>query len=148
VPDAASILLEDTSFTGGYRNRGASIYGGRTATWVYGQNSGYSRMVASFALGQSVTGQARLTIEGMDSEDTAKTPMRVAINDVTIFEGRNPLPNDDLPLQSGRWSSMDIAFSAELLHPGSNSVTITNLGAGGVGLPPFVAVDYAVIHLP
>ena len=146
--DEVAIRMEDTAFGGGYRNRGASVYGGRTATWVYGQSSGHSQMAATFSLAAPGMGTASLTIEGMDSEDAAKTPIRIAINGVTLFEGASPFPNDDIPLQSGRWSPASFFFDASLLAAGSNTITITNLAGGGVGLPPFVALDYAVVRLP
>ncbi len=143
-----AIRLEDTVFTGGWRNRGASTYGGRTATWVYGQGSGYSSMSATFTAQFVNSGPATLTIEGMDSEDTAKTAMRISINGATIFDGASPFPNDDQPLQSGRWANFNFTFDSALLRLGSNTVTITNLSLGPKGLPPFVALDYAVVRLP
>jgi predicted Ser/Thr protein kinase len=146
-PVGGTTRLEDTSFSGGWRNRGASIYGGRSATWVYGQGSGYATMTASFVANRS-SGTATLRIVGMDSEDGAKTPMRVTINDVVIFEGSNPLPNDDLPLESGRWDVLELGFDAALLQDGTNTVALTNLGNGSVGLPPFIALDYAEVEVP
>jgi hypothetical protein len=89
-----------------------------------------------------------LLIEGMDSEDAAKTTMRIAINGAVLFEGASPFPNDDIPLQSGRWSTHRLTFNSSLLRAGANTLTVTNLAPGPVGLPPFVAVDYAVVQLP
>jgi hypothetical protein len=144
----AVLRLEDSAFTGGFRNKGASVYGGRTATWVYGQGSGYSSMAATFIVDQAAPGVARLTIEGMDSEDRAKSPLRIGINGITLFEGASPFPNDDLPLDTGRWAALPLEFDAASLRPGVNTITITNLSQGTVGLPPFVALDYVVIELP
>lgn len=148
VAARGSIRLEDTAWSGGWRNRGSSMYGGRSATWVYGQGSGYSSMTASFESGTSTVGTAVLVIEGMDSEDAAKTPMRVTVNGTVIFEGRNPLPNDDAPLASGRWDQLTLPFDSSLLQAGTNTVAIINLGTGAVGLPPFIALDYAIVQLP
>lgn len=143
-----ALRLEDTDFVGGFRNSGASVYGGRSATWVYGQGSGYSSMAAMFSIGQVVPGLAHVTIEGMDSEDPAKTPLRVEINGVVLFEGASPFPNDDLPLETGRWAALVLDFDAASLRSGVNTLTITNLKQGRRGLPPFVALDYAVVTLP
>ena len=148
IAPGEAVRLEDTAFVGGFRNRGASVYGGRTATWVYGQGSGYSSMSATFRLDQAPSGVARLTIEGMDSEDAARTPLQVTVNGVGLFEGASPFPNDDLPLESGRWDALTLDLDPSILAAGSNTIIITNLGRGGVGLPPFVAVDYAIITLP
>jgi hypothetical protein len=142
------VRLEDTSFDGGWRNRGASVYGGRTATWVYGQGSGYSTMTATFNSDAPAGGTATLTIEGMDSEDSTKTPMRVTVNGVTLFEGPNPLPNDDIPLATGNWGELTLQFDAAILHAGANSISITNLARGSVNRPPFIALDYALVQLP
>lgn len=144
----SALRLEDTNFTGGFRNRGASIYGGRTATWIYGQGSGFSEMSASFTVTGPLNGIATLTIEGMDSEDAAKTPIRIVVDGVTLLEALSPFPNDDQPLQTGRWASYSWSFDSSILRAGANTVTITNLAGGSKGLPPFVAVDYAVIRLP
>lgn len=149
VPGSRTVIrLEDTEWSGGFRNRGASIYGGRTATWVYGQGSGYSTMTAKFDLATAPAGASTLMIEGMDSEDSAKSLVRVLVNNVAIFEGHNPLPNDDMPLETGRWASWSLNIDAALIHPGVNTISIVNLSPGGVGLPPFVAIDYAVLQLP
>ncbi len=148
VPVAGTLRLEDTDFSGGWRNRGASIYGGRTATWVYGQGSGYDTMRASFQASTNPGATAVLRITGMDSEDRAKTPMRVTLNGTVLFEGNNPLPNDDIPLDSGRWDELVLRFDAGVLRDGANTVAITNLKNGAVGGSPFVAVDYVVVELP
>lgn len=142
------LRLDDTDFVGGFRNSGGSVYGGRTATWAYGQGSGFSSMAATFSVGQVTPGLAHVTIEGMDSEDPAKTPLRVEINGVVLFEGASPFPNDDLPLETGRWAAFELDFDAASLRSGVNTLTITNLKQGTRGLPPFVALDYAVITLP
>jgi hypothetical protein len=65
-----------------------------------------------------------------------------------LFEGASPFPNDDMPLESGRWATLTLDLDAGILAAGSNTIVITNLSRGGVGLPPFVAVDYAIITLP
>ena len=147
----ATIVLEDSAFRGGWRNRGASVYGGRTATWVYGQDSNNSSMSARFRVRWSdaapKSGQADLTIEGMDSEDASKTTMRIAVNGTTIFENPCPFPKADRP-NSGNWGSVDFPFDASLLRSGTNTVTITNLDPGVKNQPPYIAVDYAVIRLP
>jgi hypothetical protein len=105
-------------------------------------------MTAIFNSGAPTSGTATLTIEGMDAEDSAKTPMRVTVNGVTLFQGTDPLPNDDMPLATGNWGAMTLQFDAAILHAGTNSVSITNLAPGHVGLPPFIALDYAVVQFP
>jgi hypothetical protein len=105
-------------------------------------------MSATFSYSGRGNGTATLTIEGMDSEDAVKTPIRIALNGVMLFQNASPFPNDDRPLQSGRWSSITLPFDASILRQGANTLTIVNLAPGSKGLPPFVAVDYAVVRLP
>ncbi len=142
------VRLEDRAWAGGWRNSGASVYGGRTATWVYGSGTQYSRMTAQFNLAAVAGGQAELQVEGMDSEDAAKTQIVIAVNDQQIFRGSNPLPNDDLPLDSGTWTVARFPFDAGLLRAGANRITITNSGGGAFGRPPFFMLDYAELVLP
>jgi hypothetical protein len=140
------IVLEDTAWQGGYRRAsGNNSYGGRSAAWIYGSSTQFSSMSASFNLTQQSGGTAKLSIEGMDSEGAAKTPIQIRINGTEIFNGPNPLPDDDLPLDSGTWSTYTWRFDAALLKPGTNTITISNLAPGAFSRPPFFMLDYAQI---
>ncbi len=144
-----TVRLEDYNWSGGYGSAdNRRSYGGRTATWVYGQTTQYNTMQASVELVGEPSGVAALVIEGMDSEDRAKTVISIAINGQEIFRGENPLPNDDLPLASGRWASETFRFDATLLRSGRNELSIRNLSNGQVGLPPFFMLDYADLTYP
>ncbi len=131
---------------GSYRRAsGNTVYGGRTATWIYGTTTQYSTMQATFRVDQQPVGTAELSVEGMDSEGRAKTPIRITVNGVQIFQGANPLPDDDLPLESGTWDTATWGFDAALLRPGENRITISNEAPGEFSRPPFFMLDYAVI---
>jgi eukaryotic-like serine/threonine-protein kinase len=150
-PEPEVLRLEDPAWQGAYRRgSGNTFYGGRSAAWIYGTNSGYSTMQAVFDLGSPpAPGQAVLRIEGMDSEDEPKTPISIRVNDVEIFNGPNPLPNDQLPIDVGLWGSYDWPFDSALLRPGQNVVSISVLVEGAVGRPPWFMLDYAdVIYQP
>ncbi|HEX6290348.1 MAG TPA: hypothetical protein VFZ66_14235 [Herpetosiphonaceae bacterium] len=141
---AAPLLLEDTAWQGGYRRAsGNSVYGGRTATWIYGSSTQYNTMQAIFELTVQPGGMAELSIEGMDSEGAAKTPIRISVNNTEIFNGPNPLPDDDLPLDTGTWATYTWRFDAVLLRPGRNVIGISNLAPGAFSRPPFFMLDYA-----
>lgn len=140
-----AIRLEDTAWSGGWRNRGASIYGGRTATWIYGAGTDWSRMEARFDLAAAVGGTAHLVVEGMDDELGAKIEIEISVNGTPIFAGADPLPNDDMPLDSGTWATRDFPFDAALLVAGSNQVAIRARTPGTFGRPPFFMLDYADI---
>ncbi len=139
-----TLLLEDTDWSGGYASSGGSnSYGGRTATWIYGTASDYSRMRASFAVAGQPAGEALLRIEGMDSEGPARTPISISVNGAEIYRGPNPLPDDDFAYETGTWASETWSFDAGLLRPGVNEIAVSNLDEGAFGGPPFFMLDYA-----
>lgn len=141
------VRIEDTEWQGSYRRaNGPTTYGGRSATWIYGTTTDYATMRAEFQVRAQPAGEALLVIEGMDSEDRAKTPIQIKINETEIFNGANPLPNDDLPFDTGTWASYTWRFDAALLHVGANTVTISNLAPGQFSRPPFFMLDYAEIQ--
>jgi hypothetical protein len=141
--DVVTIALEDTDWQGGYRRPAGQTYGGRTATWIYGSSTEYSVMRARFALADQFVGTVTLTIEGMDSEGRTKTPIQVLVNSAEIYNGPNPLPDDDQPLETGTWASQSWTFDAALLHAGQNEISISNLAEGAFSRPPFFMLDYA-----
>jgi len=143
--DGATVVrLDDASWSGGYGlSRGSSRYGGRTATWIYGATTAYSAMRALFEVQGQPEGEVELRIEGMDSEGRSRTPISISVNDAEIYSGPNPLPDDDLPLETGTWASETWRFDAALLRPGPNQITIRNLAPGAFGGPPFFMLDYA-----
>lgn len=142
----ATITLEDTAWLGGYRRSPTQTYGGRSATWIYGSDTDTSVMQAVFTLDAQPIGSVVLRIEGMDSEDRLKTPISISVNGTPIYTGDNPLPDDDVPLETGTWASHDFSFDAGLLQAGSNEIRIRNTAKGAFGLPPFFMLDHAEIH--
>ena len=140
------IRVEDVGWSGGYSfSQGARGYGGRTATWIYSASTEHSRMEAGFSIDGRPEGEALLRIEGMDSEGPAKTRISILLNNIEIFQGPNPLPDDDFAPETGTWTSVVWAFDAALLRPGTNTITIQNLSSGVFGQPPFFMLDYADI---
>lgn len=136
--------LDDTAWRGSYRRAGGNtVYGGRTATWIYGTMTEYSTMQATFNVTGQPMGTVELSVEGMDSEDTPKTLIRITVNGQSIFEGANPLPNDDQPLESGTWATYTWEFDSSLLRSGENVIAISNLAPGQFSRPPFFMLDYA-----
>lgn len=141
-----TIRLDDDVWQGSYRrSTGPTVYGGRSATWIYGTGTQYSTMQAQFEVAGQPAGTAELRIEGMDSEGPAKTSIQITINGQPIFEGPNPLPDDDQPLATGTWATTRWPFAAALLRPGSNVVRVVNLSPGQFSRPPFFMLDYAEI---
>lgn len=140
-----AVTLEDTAWEGGYR-RSDGVYAGRSATWVYAAGTGYDSMRAEFSLPQAPGGSAELLIEGMDSEGPRKTEIVIAVNGQTIYNGPNPLPDDDFVAETGTWASHSFIFDAAILRAGANELLISNRSPGQFGQPPFFMLDYAVIR--
>lgn len=144
------VRLEDTDFSGGFTNRNGR-YKGVTAQWVYSQQTDYSEMEAEFdiegePIGTGEANQAILSIRGMDSENPPKTQIRIEVNGDTVYEGPNPLPDDNFNPNRGNWGEYRFSFDADLLQEGGNTLTITNLEReGGFGMPPFFMLDYALV---
>jgi eukaryotic-like serine/threonine-protein kinase len=145
-PTANSVTLEDNAFVGGFTNPGG--YHNRTAQWVYGQGTDYSSMTASFNVRETPRGPGELTIVGIDSEDEPKTPMRLMVNGYVLYEGPNPLPNDD---QSGRegpgnWGTYTWRLPPNLLVEGDNSISIINLDPSDqINYPIFIMIDTVTV---
>ncbi len=140
---ATTLRLEDTVWSGGWRNSGGSVYGGRTATWIYGRDTAYHTMQTTFELATAPRNPAQLAVEGMDDENGAKADIEITVNGAPIYGGPNPLPNDDPPLESGTWATYLFPFDAALLRSGTNTITIRNRSPGAFGRPPFFMLDFA-----
>lgn len=140
------VYLEDTDWQGSYRRvNGPTVYGGRTATWIYGTSTQYNKMRTTFNVTSKPTSIATLNIEGMDAEGSRKTHISIEINGIEIYNGPNPLPDDDYQLDTGTWETRSWQFDTALLRMGQNEITISNLSEGNFSLPPWFMLDYAEI---
>ncbi|HUP27023.1 MAG TPA: protein kinase, partial [Chloroflexia bacterium] len=136
-----NVTLQDSAFRGGY----SGVYHGVSAAWIYGTGTRNSTMSARFNV-QGRPGAGRLTIRGVDSEGAAKMPIMITINDVVLYQGEDPLPNDfaNAGKGPGNWGLDTWDIPAGMLKPGNNTLTISNLSPSGcVTCPAFVMVDYA-----
>ena len=144
------VRIQDDVFLGDYNGAGSGTYHGRTATWIYGQGTPYHTMTATFDLGQTgrATGQATLRIVGLEGSEAGKQRIAIVLNGTTIYEGRDPLPNDfgTGPSGPGNWGSASFEFKASLLQR-TNLLSITNLTqADCTTCPDFVLIDYVVVE--
>jgi len=94
---------------------------------------------------QPIGSDAQICIEGMDSEGSHKTQIRMSINGTVIYTGENRLPDDDYNLETGTWAIYCWPFDAQLLKIGKNEVAISNQEVGSYSLPPWFMLDYADI---
>jgi SH3-like domain-containing protein len=144
------VTLDDDRFVGGCAEgcRAVREYNGSTATWIYGGNR-YTTMAATFDITSAPSGGATLTIRGLDSEGSDKTPLRILVNNYIVYDGNSPFPDDDVEGPGGppTWGSSVWSFDASILREGQNSVAIYNLSSTGkVGKPPFFMLDYAEVE--
>jgi hypothetical protein len=105
-------------------------------------------MSAVFNVDNPPAGLAHLTLVGIDSEDSALTPVRITLNGTMIYEGQDPLPNDNRsgPNGPGNWGTATLDIPAGALQAGDNTLSITNLDPSDkINYPIFVMLDYAVI---
>ncbi|MEO8288564.1 MAG: protein kinase [Chloroflexota bacterium] len=141
-----SVTFDAYDFHGGYTN--AAGYHGRTAQWVYGLGTAYSSMSVGFTVDEKPNGPGTLNIVGIDSEDEAKTPVRISVNNSVIYEGPNPLPNDNTSGSAGpgNWGTVTFRLNPKILKQGENTITITNLDPSDkVNYPLFVMIDSVTI---
>jgi serine/threonine-protein kinase len=141
------VTLDDSAFVGGYTNDGG-LYHGRTAHWVYGQGTAYSSMSASFTVKKKPNGPAKITIVGLDAEDEPKSHVRIVLNNKLIYDGPDPLPNDDTSGVNGpgNWGDATFDIPNKTLQDGLNVLTITNLDPSDkINYPIFVMVDYVTL---
>ena len=144
------VRLSDELFVGDYDGRGSGSYDGRTVSWVYGQGTPYHTMSADFRLPRrgELGRRASLVIVGIDGGDEGKSRIAIAINGVTVYEGRNPLPDDEggddaEPIE---WGRAVFRVPGEILRR-NNTISISNLEPAGCTLcPTFVMLDYAVLE--
>jgi hypothetical protein len=147
ITAARPIRIDDAAWSGGYGGDGDSwTYGGRTAVVAYGQGSGLSTISARFSLAAIPGAPVALTLDGMDSEGPAKTEIVVAVNGITIYNGANPLPDDDYNLDTGTWADHSFPLDPGLLRIGENTLSITNSSPGNFSEPPFIIIDYATLE--
>src|SRR2546430_15447977 len=106
-------------------------------------------MTAAFIIDGKPHGSATLTLVGLDSEDSKKTPMRLTLNDAVLYQGADPLPNDadSGPGGSGSWAEATWRVPSQVLQDGLNTFSITNLDPSDkVDFPIFIMIDSATFR--
>lgn len=145
--------IEDDQFTGG-PPLGKNEYRGKSAIVVYGQRSKYHAITARFfqptdAKRPPPKVPVTLTIQGVDSEDQSKTPLRIKLeNNLGTWETLELDPlNNDFPLRTSTNPNANWDTHSWALGPGKiadeNVLTIENLDPNGADDDPvFFALDW------
>jgi hypothetical protein len=74
--------------------------------------------------------------------------MRVTLNDSVLYEGPNPLPNDNNsgPFGEGNWDWASMRIPNKVLREGENTLTITNLDPSNqINYPIFIMIDQVAL---
>jgi hypothetical protein len=145
--EAVSLEVPDSAFVGNYDGRGSGRYRGRSVAWVYGQGTAYHTMTASFRLERrgEIGRRASLVLVGLDGGSPGKSRIAIVLNGVTIYRGRNPLPDDMCcdGSASVEWGRARFRVPGDVLRR-RNELSITNLEPSDCTLcPEFVMVDFA-----
>ncbi len=106
-----------------------------------GQMTEFSKLEASFNLGESVADAAHLLIEGQDSDKlwSEPVPLRVRLNDQVLFEDTNPFPKRG-------WGMLKVSLPAGVLQPTDNVLTIENLAASDSLISSWVMISQITIE--
>lgn len=108
-------------FSGG---RGPQIYGyqcpPREAVWIYGAPTGENQLRARFKLDTAPPDDLKLVLEAQDQDKPEVTLIRIALNGVELFRGRNGF------VKNG-WSRQEYPIPAGALKAGENELLIENL---------------------
>ncbi len=118
-----------------------SVYGyflrNRHVNYVYAEPTGKNVMSVAFYLDAAPAKGGVLRLTALDGDIGRKSRVRIAINDVVVFEGQTPFGYRDFET-----NLFDVPPSA--LKAGANTLTITNLeDEGTLGMPPWFMVSEA-----
>jgi hypothetical protein len=135
---------------GGYF-RADSGFLGRPWVAVYGAQSGRGRIALSFELDVAPSGEATLTITGINDEWASPNPMVVEVNGVVIYDGPCPFPSWDGAGngQNAVWGTVSWTVPAGTLREGGNEIAISNLTQSSAwNSPPYIDISETVLVIP
>lgn len=126
----------------------ASIYG-RPAAALYGQQTGMGTASISIELSDVPTGDAILTLVGLDDDAPTKTQIALTINQTPVYTGDAWFADWGGKTGEGNWTTVQITIPRGMLGGGVNSITISNTSATGhEGEAPYIVLGAAQILLP
>lgn len=115
----ATVLLEDSMWTGGSAHGPAVLAGTRSVIWLAND----SAISATFAIEGRPFGEARLLLTALDSAG-GRTPFMIRINDVAIAPAPLRLAGSAHALPGPGWYTAEWHVPARLLRTGINRMTL------------------------
>ena len=133
---------------GGYFQSSGQPYG-RPWVAVYGALSEYPRALLSFTIDATPSGEATLSISGLDDELGTLNPVTLEVNGERIYEGPSPFANWNGSTQNvdAAWTTVPFTIPSGVLQPGPNEIAFANLSpVASFNAPPYVLVADAVLE--
>ncbi|MEA2597912.1 MAG: hypothetical protein QOF01_4381, partial [Thermomicrobiales bacterium] len=138
-----SLSFGPNQWQGGFY-RGDNGFLGRPWVAIYGAQSGMGRATLTVSLDADPTGEATLTITGLDDEWDGNNPILIEVNGVEIFNGLSPFPTWDGvgDGESAAWTSVAFTVPAGTLRAGTNEIAFSNLAqSANFNSPPWVNIS-------
>jgi hypothetical protein len=137
------------AWAGGY-HRGDSGFLGRPWVAIYGAQSGKGTITLSFSLDVEPTGDATLTVTGINDEWASPNPMVVTVNGVEIYNGPCPFPawNGQGNGADAEWGTSSWTVPAGVLRAGNNEISISNLTpSSNFNSPPYIDISTTTLEI-
>jgi hypothetical protein len=150
IVPAALTRFAAADWRGGFY-RGDSRFYGRPWVAIYGANSDYPRARLRFELDRQPVGAATLTVAGLDDELAERNPIAIDVNDQRLFTGPSPFLDWDGVGngENAAWTEVEISIPANLLRPGRNTITMSNLSpTANFNAPPYILLADATLTVP
>ncbi|HKG24589.1 MAG TPA: protein kinase [Thermomicrobiales bacterium] len=134
---------------GGYY-RGDSGFLGRPWVALYGAQSGRGTITTSFSLDAEPSGEATLSVTGINDEWASPNPMVVTVNGVEIYNGPCPFPAWDGAGngENAAWGTIAWSVPAGALRAGNNEIAISNLTpSSNFNSPPYIDISTTTLEI-
>ncbi|MCW5941345.1 MAG: beta-N-acetylglucosaminidase domain-containing protein [Fimbriimonadaceae bacterium] len=139
LPSNPIVSLTGLDFSGGGSARYFSHYRGERVNFVYALPTGLSKIEARFRLEKAPMSGLSLHVRALDDETPVPCPIRIALNDTTLFEGSSPF-------SATYWGVRRYPLPPGALRSGENVLRVENRSVEGeAGMPPWFMVARAAI---
>lgn len=143
VANAARVTLSGTDLNGAWDPTKQSGFQGNIpqgAVLLFGGQSDFSTGTATFDIKQQPGRFIAIEIRGMDDDLQAKTPLKITLNGVTVWQGSSPFPNGALGDQA--W-----LITERLLKTSGNTLTIGNISQqGNEAQRPWELIQQVIVY--
>lgn len=146
---AIAMTFTMSDWRGGYA--GNQTWYGRPWIAIYGAQSAYPRATLDFSLKNAPSGEATLTLDGLDDEWAGNVAISVTVNGVSVYEADSPFVswNGQGRGENARWTAHAFEIPAGMLRAGDNQIVVANLEpVANFGTAPYVLLSDASLTVP